>query len=872
MRLLGVVLCAAIGAANSARSADAPHPADSEGMSLTCQVSHFGALYRSGEEPSFDLKLTGSPAATNDGTAFVCTVFDWKDQLVLSRTLPAVTAGAQGARPCQTARLSLAPGELGGRVGAFRLVVSCGGATNETGFAFLTGPNPRPCQWVGTGIHGTHGWARGDFRFLDILSAAGIGIVRAGVGGWASIEQKKGVYNVQPNFDKFVDGLVSHGIGLNAILSFSNPIYENPYDPDAFARWSAFMARRYGTRVKTWEIWNEPQHFGFRKRYGPSNDVWVAKFVELTRKADDAIRAVQPNANVAVTSEDEWWLIEKMLYGGIARPHNLVSFHPYCHWQPRPENATFFKDGGKKMRATAAAAPGGVKRFIVTESGWTTYSGKMKYLEIAGGYPRVSLVQQAQYIVRMLILARQMGAEYACQYDFMNDGKERNYTEHNFGLVREDYSPKPSFSAVAQLTRLVGDATPMGDLSDDPKRYRFYRFRTTRGDVFAAWAVEGTTEIALPPEVKGSPECLDLMGNRIDMPLRADRLILDETPVYIVMDADDDTSMLQSLLDKGGNISLPARTYRISRKLLFRSSTSLKFAEGSRIVLLPHSDSMLAGNADPQGGNRDITIEGGIWDMDNLNQAPNPYWQHFCRPPLPRIERPTSYDPNFYRGVAIYFENVSNLVVKGITIRNPVTYALQLCKVSHFKVEDISFDFTTDNPIKGNMDGVHLDGGCHHGRIANVRGTCWDDMVAINANDGSCAACQSAITDIEIDGVETDYSHSAVRLLSAPDPVERIRIRNVRGHFFKYAIGLTHYFPGRPKGSFKDISLENICVGHAPQPPDMWPMGRSPILFFDKEVVIDGLKLDGFETLNPLAEVPERWKLKPGVVPHATPR
>ena len=35
--------------------------------------------------------------------------------------------------------------------------------------------------------------------------------------------------------------------------------------------------------------------------------------------------------------------------------------------------------------------------------------------------------------------------------------------------------------------------------------------------------------------------------------------------------ADDDTDMLQSLLDKGGNISLPAKEYRISRKLLFRS-------------------------------------------------------------------------------------------------------------------------------------------------------------------------------------------------------------------------------------------------------------------------------------------------------------
>ena len=153
----------------------------------------------------------------------------------------------------------------------------------------------------------------------------------------------------------------------------------------------------------------------------------------------------------------------------------------------------------------------------------------------------------------------------------------------------------------------------------------------------------------------------------------------------------------------------------------------------------------------------------------------------------------------------------------------------------------------------------------------NVYGTVRDDMVAINANDGSCAASQSAVTDIEIDGVEADYSHSAVRLLSAPDPVERIRIRNVRGHFFQYAIGFTHYFPERPKGTFRDITLENVCVGHAPQPPDMWPMGRSPILFFDKEVRVEGLKVDGFETLLPLAEVPDRWKLKPGIVPHARP-
>lgn len=335
--------------------------------------------------------------------------------------------------------------------------------------------------------------------------------------------------------------------------------------------------------------------------------------------------------------------------------------------------------------------------------------------------------------------------------------------------------------------------------------------------------------------------------------------------------AADDTEMLQSLLDKGGDISLPARTYRISKKLVFHSSTHLRLAEGARVELLPHSDCIMAGNADSVGGNHDISIEGGVWDMDNVNQAPNPGWQHYCKPPLPRLKKPKSFDPAFYRGVAIYFENVSNLVVKGITIRNPVTYAFQICKVSHFSIDGVTLDYTTENPIKGNMDGIHLDGGCHHGRIANIRGTCWDDLVALNANDVFCAAYQGPITDIEIDGLYSEYGHSAVRMLSAPDPVERIRIRNVRGYYFIYAIGFTHYFDDKPCGRISDVTLENISVGHAPPPPDMWPMRNVPLIHYTTDVKVNGLKIDGLEILPPLEEVPDQWKLKPGVVPHRMP-
>ena len=123
-------------------------------------------------------------------------------------------------------------------------------------------------------------------------------------------------------------------------------------------------------------------------------------------------------------------------------------------------------------------------------------------------------------------------------------------------------------------------------------------------------------------------------------------------------------------------------------------------------------------------GNARIAVTGGIWDMDNLKQSPNPGWQHLATPPRPKLKLDMDYDPTFYRGNAFYFENVTDFRFARAVIRNPVTYAFQLCRVSDFTVEHVRFDFTTENPIKGNMDGIHLDGGCRRGRIAHLRGTC----------------------------------------------------------------------------------------------------------------------------------------------------
>ena len=490
----------------------------------------FGALWYPGETASF----TVDAVADGNASSAVWRVTDW-----LGRDC-ATGKTAGGA-------IAIRHDALGGRFGAFRLVFG----TNETWFAFLPSRQVKPCAWAGTGTHAGHGWWRGDFRYLDLVAAAGLGVVRDDA-IWDWHEKKRGEIVFTENFRAMVQALMVRGILFDCVLGGKNDLYENPLDADAFARYAtaaATAAREFGVGVRLFEIFNEPHNFHFPRVYLPEGmeytrfqcdpkALWVQKHAELTRKAADAIRAVLPDANVGVGSEDWWDLFKQMLANApIARKGDVVAIHPYDHFQPRPEGNWFFRDGGRALRETLLAN-GGADRIAMTECGWTTYdaTGGGTHAHV-GNYPSSTLVEQAQYIVRYYLLARQHGIEFACQYDFMDDGPRRDHTEHNFGFVRQDATPKPSFAAVAAMTRLVGDAEPLGSRSSDEAAWRLYAFALPGGRfVHAAWAVHGECAAALPESLpSGSARCLDLMGNEIPMPLDADgKLMLTERPLYIL--------------------------------------------------------------------------------------------------------------------------------------------------------------------------------------------------------------------------------------------------------------------------------------------------------------------------------------------------
>ena len=293
----------------------------------------------------------------------------------------------------------------------------------------------------------------------------------------------------------------------------------------------------------------------------------------------------------------------------------------------------------------------------------------------------------------------------------------------------------------------------------------------------------------------------------------------------------DDTLAIQELIDSGVcEVCLPApeKFYLISAPLVLPSNFRLvlprfaevRLAEGASCLmvqnkLVPSPGRRLSEDVyehavlehlwsyvddySPDAPCQNIELRGGIWNYNNQQQLPNP-----------ERKSPESLAKRDFYGCAMLFYNVKNLKICELTVKDPCQYGVTLDTVSYFTVEDITFDYNLGNPIPLNMDGIHLDGNCHYGTLQNLKGTCYDDLVALNAHEGS----RGDITDIEIWGLFADYCHSAVRLLAAGERVERIHITDIFGNFYQYCVGITKYYAGE-NGFFDAITVENVYAAKA---------------------------------------------------------
>ncbi len=324
-------------------------------------------------------------------------------------------------------------------------------------------------------------------------------------------------------------------------------------------------------------------------------------------------------------------------------------------------------------------------------------------------------------------------------------------------------------------------------------------------------------------------------------------------PILYGNGINDDYPAIQQLLDSGIseiNLPIPEKYYTISQTLKIHGGQTLKLGRFTLIRLMAGSNCAMVEDDDFHSFKENVCIDGGIWDMNNAAQAPNPY--HFADAngetthdkirQMGGVENLTAFPP-FYTGFCMRFCRIRGLTLKNMTIKNPVTYGVQMGYIENFTVSDIQFDYTVGAPKLWNMDGIHVEGHCKNGVIRNLKGACHDDTVAITADDG----LYGPIENITVDGVFAEGAHSAVRLLSHGLPIKNIKISNIYGSYYTYCIGLTKYHGGEDeRGFMKNILIENVAVCASEGTADV-KGGNYPLLWVQKGLDVDGLSIQNME-------------------------
>lgn len=282
------------------------------------------------------------------------------------------------------------------------------------------------------------------------------------------------------------------------------------------------------------------------------------------------------------------------------------------------------------------------------------------------------------------------------------------------------------------------------------------------------------------------------------------------------------TTKIQSMLDgENRDIFISSGIYGIDSTLIIHDNTRLRLAHDAVIRLADNAGTFMLENdfCEKQGFNKNICIEGGIWDGNNENQPK-------------RGKRGDSLP--YFIGHAMRFDGVENLTIRDIVYKNPSCYAMQLLNLDRFTVENITFDYNFRNP---NMDGVHVQGPAKNGFIRNIKGATNDDLVALNCNDGYInwepeGISSGDIENIVIDGLFAENGFTGVRLLSCGNKLSNISIRNIFGTYRFYGVSFTHHnvIPGAP------VWIDNVDISnvYCSKPPQTEVMDMRPIESIEK--------------------------------------
>ena len=301
---------------------------------------------------------------------------------------------------------------------------------------------------------------------------------------WDYVEQKRGVYAVDPKLDDYVNSLLDNGVEIQVQLLYGNPMYTSPsgVKPDAitpepgtfhnddrslysvfwpprtpeqieaFDKYVRFMVEHFKGRVHYWALWNE-QDIGYWNPWGNPEE-----FGHLLKAFAQTVHAADPEAKVisgGLADPVSDWAKRSLDACDCASGIDVFAYHTYPGYGQNlnPESMDYGAYGPEspaKLRDLVRHYPG-IRPDIPF---WDDEFNSIP--SWTGSDESV----QAKYIPRGLLYNWAAGVKtFVWLLAAGTDGNEYD----DFGLIHglrnlpDDFTPRPVFSAYQNTNALFSD-------------------------------------------------------------------------------------------------------------------------------------------------------------------------------------------------------------------------------------------------------------------------------------------------------------------------------------------------------------------------------------------------------------------------------
>lgn len=356
-------------------------------------------------------------------------------------------------------------------------------------------------------------------RFNPMLQKAGVKWLRLFT-EWQTIQPRRGEWRWDVP-DKMVLSARENNIHLTGLWCYfapwasadggtrKGPIKDMQYWRD----YVRATVTRYKNDIKYWEVWNE---FNGSFYEGPDK---AKAYADLVVAAYDTAKKIDPDVKIGMSVANfDVSFLDAAIKAGAANHFDYVCVHPY-------ENLGAVAQGGEvgflslvgNLRAMLAANKQAKEIPL-----WITEFGDGAPIQAE---PKRD-AQQAAMFAKAYLLSLVQGFDRIFWFEVRGPSYGGGT---DFGIIRPDWTPRPSYDALKTMTSLLGqDPSYLGWLDLGKGGYGFL-FKGAAGNVLAAWAPPGKQPAA---KFGAAVSVSDLAGKQSSL-AGGQELALTTTPVLI---------------------------------------------------------------------------------------------------------------------------------------------------------------------------------------------------------------------------------------------------------------------------------------------------------------------------------------------------